>query len=192
MNEDNYSVNVNCVVSGIFKHRLKKSGHIWQTSPVEICRNNKVVDTACKLCDEFEKRYENVFRKLGLEFNGSELTLDSFYSVLDHMLEDGLNWGRVTGILTFASVMAVLAMDKQKDYQVELIRDWTCSYIQSQIDPWMKENDGWVGSIMNKCFHPTAREINVTLGSVKHLSYPAVQAKPSHSDTMLLHLHFKS
>ena len=152
MEQDNYSVNINCVVSGVFKQRLKKSGHSWQTSPVEICRNNKVIDTVCKLCDEFETRYENVFRKLGHEFNDTDLNVDSFYSVLDHMHEDGLNWGRVTGILTFASVMAVLAMDKSKDYQVELIRDWTCSYMQSQIDPWMKKNNGWVGIIFTLGF----------------------------------------
>ena len=147
MDEDNYSVNINCVVSGVFKHRLKKSGHIWQTSPVEICRNNKVVDTVCKLCDEFESRYENVFRKLGHEFDEIDLTVESFYSVLDHLLEDGLNWGRVTGILTFASVMVVISMDKDKAYQVELIRDWTCSYMQKNVDSWMKQNNGWVGTV---------------------------------------------
>ena len=145
MDENNYSVNMNCVVSGVFKHRIKKSGHSWQTSPVEICRNNKVVDTACKLCDEFESRYENVFRKLGHEFDNIDLTVESFYSVLDHLLEDGLNWGRITGILTFASVMVVNSLDKNKSDQVELIRDWTCSYLQKNADSWMKQNNGWVG-----------------------------------------------
>lgn len=149
MDQDNYSVNINCVVSGIFKRRLKKSGHIWQTSPVEICQNNKVIDTACKLCDEFESRYENVFRKLGHEFDNIDLTVDSFHSVLDELCEGELNWGRVTGILTFASVMAVITMDKNKDYhdRVELIRDWTCSYMQSKVDKWMKQNNGWKGLV---------------------------------------------
>lgn len=145
MDQDNYSVNINCVVSGVFKQRLKKAGHIWQTSPVEICRNNKVIETLCKLCDEFESRYEDVFRKLGHEFDNSDLTVDSFNSVLDHLIEDGLNWGRVIGILTFASVMAVIAMKKSKDCQVELIRDWTCSYMQKNVEKWMKQNNGWVG-----------------------------------------------
>ena len=144
MDEDDCSVSTNGIVTEYISFKIQKAGFDFQVSPTRNCPNNKVINTVKKLCGEFEKRYEKEFYEMCKTCAEVDLNSTNYTSVLDELIVDGLNWGRVVAIFAFAGAMSVYCMKKNQKERVDWIREWTCQFMVSKIDNWSNESNGWV------------------------------------------------
>ena len=145
MDEEDYTINTNCVVGAIINKRIEKEGFHWQTSPTGSCSNNKVVKISWRLCEEFEKRYDKQFEEMCSACNGHGVDYGFYITVLKQLVKDDLHWGRITAILTFAGVVSAYCMKTGHSEKVDFVREWTSSFIQQNCERWMNDNNGWVG-----------------------------------------------
>jgi len=147
MTEDDYSINTNCIVAAVINQRLQKAGFNWQTSPTRNSADNVVITTTLRLCDEFERRFEKDFASMSATFNELELCGDSYTAVLCHLIDGGLNWGRVIAVFSFAGAMSVQCMRSGQEETVDFIREWTCSFLHTKVETWISNNKGWKGMV---------------------------------------------
>ncbi|KAL4222929.1 hypothetical protein ACF0H5_018969 [Mactra antiquata] len=147
MHEEENSLSVSCIVSDYMSYRLQKDGFSWQVSPTRNCPNSRVLSTVRKLCAEFESRYKSQFIEMCSSCSENELDSDVYTNVLEQIIEDGLHWGRVIAIFTYAGAMSVFCMQNNNHSKVDWIKEWTCSFISSRVENWINENGGWKGLV---------------------------------------------
>jgi len=97
-----------------------------------------------KLCDEFNKMFKEEFGNMYEDIDGSEMTIEKYWKILDAVIEDKINWGRVIAIIAFAGYLAAQCLKSNRDRYVDVIREWTCSFFSLRVDKWIAENNGWV------------------------------------------------
>lgn len=140
-----YATNTACVVADYFNYRIQKEGYDWQVSPTRNCPDNKVNLALRKLCAEFEEKYGKQFQDMCHSCAQLGFEKDSYVEVLNQLLDvDGLNWGRVVAIFAFGGQMCLFSMAQHKEHNVDLLREWTCTFIQTHVEKWIRENGGWV------------------------------------------------
>lgn len=144
MDEDDFSMSTSCIVSDYLTYKLQKAGFNYQISPTRNCPNNEVTTTVRKLCEEFEKRYETQFSEMCSSCAELDMNSNNYMSVLDQLIVDGLHWGRVIAVFTFAGAMSVYCMKNGHTDRVDWIREWTCSFLDSRVENWINEHDSWV------------------------------------------------
>lgn len=144
MGEDDYSISTSCVVGEYITYTIQRAGYTWQVSPTRNCPNNQVISTLKKLCEEFEKRYDVQFSDMCAACAGVDLNSENYMSVLDQLIIDGLHWGRIVAIFSFAGAMSVYCMKKGQKDRVDWIKEWTCQFLDSKVENWINENNGWV------------------------------------------------
>jgi len=150
MDSGDYVINTACVVADYFNYRIQKEGYDWQVSPTRNCPNNKVNIAVRKLCQEFEAKYGKQFQEMCHTCATLGLERDSYVEVLNQLLEvDGLNWGRVIAIFAFGGQMCLNSMANNCPNEVDFVREWTYSFMHKNVDQWIRENGGWVGTFIN-------------------------------------------
>lgn len=147
MDEDDFSIGTSGIVAEYITYKVQQAGFDYQVSPTRNCPNNKVIDTVKKLCSEFEKRYESQFPEMCATCSEVELNSANYTAVLDQLIVNGLHWGRVVAIFSFAGAMSVYCMKKNQKERVDWIREWTCQFMDSKVENWINENNGWRGLI---------------------------------------------
>lgn len=147
MSDEDYSISTSCVVADFMSYRLQKAGYTWQISPTRNCPNNPVTDTMRKLCEEFEKRYEKQFAEMFSDCSAVDMNQESYIAVLDNVITQDIHWGRIVGVFTYAGAMAVYCMKSNKKDKVDLIREWTCSFVHHKVENWINQNGGWKGLV---------------------------------------------
>lgn len=141
---DDYSMNTACVVADYFNFRIQKAGYVWQVSPTRNCPNNTVNVCIRQLCEDFEKRYSREFKEMCSSSAEVSLERESYFEVLKQLLEDGLNWGRVIAVFSFGGQMCLYCMREGKPNQVDLVREWTCLFMERNVNDWIHSQGGWV------------------------------------------------
>jgi len=149
MAEDDYAINTVCVVTDYMNYKIQKSGFAWQVSPTRNSPNNKVMLTVRSMCKEFEDRYEQHFEEMCRTCADIEMNADSYMSILEELTDGELNWGRVIAIFAFAGALAVYRLRKGEEKDVDMIREWTCSFMHKNVDDWVARNNGWVGILVH-------------------------------------------
>ncbi|KAL3831508.1 hypothetical protein ACJMK2_023249 [Sinanodonta woodiana] len=144
---DDFTLNVNCIVSDYINYKLKKDGFVWSTSPKITGPDNEVMLTVRRICDEFEERCSKQFRDMYSNCAQVDVTADSVFKVYEELIGKELNWGRVVGILTFSGIMARQCMVSGQASKVDYIVDWTCEFISQRVEPWTREHNGWKGFV---------------------------------------------
>lgn len=144
MGEDDYSVSTSCVLGEYITYKIQRAGFTWQVSPTRNCPNNQVISTVKKLCEEFEKRYESQFSEMCSNFGKVDLNYENYMGVLEQITLDGLHWGRIIALFSFAGAMSVYCMKKGQNDKVDWIKEWTCQFVDHNVENWINENNGWV------------------------------------------------
>ena len=72
-----------------------------------------------------------------------------FQGISDKIFASGKNWGRVIAFLTFGSSLAVHCAERQDMGQsfVDTVVEWIFKYMTTRLEPWIKEQGGWVSKI---------------------------------------------
>ncbi|CAD5117625.1 unnamed protein product [Dimorphilus gyrociliatus] len=97
------------------------------------------------LCKEFEERYIAAFENMVDQIHiADDNAKDSFTSVINELFSDGVRWGRIVGLFAFTGAICVQCVQKEMPYKVEQVIDWTTTYLETELKPWMDENEGWV------------------------------------------------
>eukprot|EP00112_Aurelia_sp_Birch-Aquarium-sp1_P003605 Seg1405.7 transcript_id=Seg1405.7/GoldUCD/mRNA.D3Y31 product="Bcl-2-like protein 1" protein_id=Seg1405.7/GoldUCD/D3Y31 len=71
----------------------------------------------------------------------------TFFSVGKEIIQDGINWGRVIAVFTFAGVLCHHFMVAKKPQMVVEISTSLTSFLNEHVMPWVNKNGGWVKEI---------------------------------------------
>lgn len=100
--------------------------------------------------NEFELRYARAFSDLSSQLHITPDTVyQSFESVMDEVFRDGVNWGRIVGLFAFGGALCVECVEKEMSPLVARIVEWMTVYLDNHIQPWIQEQGGWVGEMLN-------------------------------------------
>ena len=147
--------NVNYVTGELVKdfvcYRLKKAGYDNFGSVATTNTPESVTRRTLRLMgDEFTNAYFNAFDDMTSSINIHDENLrDVLCNILDVTCETGIHWGRIIGVFVFSSVLAVKAMDCQREDVVENIIQWTVDYLGTpRFSNWIVQHGGWVSIII--------------------------------------------
>jgi hypothetical protein len=105
-------------------------------------------ETIRKLSKEFEERYEQVFNDAcGQIFVTPDNAQTQFLVAAQTLFADGVNWGRVIGLLALSGSLASQCVQKEMPGMVDKIIGWTAQYIDQNITSWIVEHGGWAGLV---------------------------------------------
>jgi len=114
------------------------------------------------LCEEFERRYSELFRDMSTTLQVSPGTVRAtFLGVCDELFrgsEDQLEvkWGRIVAMFTMAGALAVQCVEKgiqiglsqaENARQVSDIVDCVTLYTQTHLSNWFDSHNGWNGFV---------------------------------------------
>ncbi|KAI0982232.1 hypothetical protein GJ496_001304 [Pomphorhynchus laevis] len=109
----------------------------------------ELMRTMDKACQEFERRYTKKFSKLSdqipLSANISTAELRSlFFNVNDELFHDGIRWGRIVALFSFASSFGTSLSNYMGVIRSKaVICCLTNEYLQREILEWVENNGGW-------------------------------------------------
>lgn len=135
------------LVTDYVKYRLKKEELYFPGPNSEEYHKDcdKLREPIRALCKEFEERYITAFENMVDQIHITDDNVkDSFTSVINELFSDGIRWGRIVGLFSFAGAICVQCVQKEMPYKVDQVVDWTTTYLDTDLKPWMDENGGWV------------------------------------------------
>lgn len=98
-----------------------------------------------KLCLELEETnsqfFENLSRNLSINTENAQST---FFSVAKEIVSDGINWGRIISLFTFAGVLCHHFVVQKQPHMVIEIASILCTFIKEHLMPWINKHGGWV------------------------------------------------
>ena len=103
---------------------------------------NPVATTMGTLTEEFERRYEEVFERMTKSLNigdDRQSAQSIFQSVVDDLFSDGIAWGRIVAMFSFAGSIAATYPNLAEDVMTGLT-----IYITTNLLPWIIARGGWV------------------------------------------------
>lgn len=105
--------------------------------------NSKGATILRRLGKEIEIRHEpllkNMCEKLDINESSAERT---FQQVADEIFSNGINWGRIVVLYTFAGKIALFSTQHDLQLTEDIIR-WTGDYVAS-LSEWIIKAGGWV------------------------------------------------
>lgn len=136
------------LVCDYINYRITKEGRLWIERPPEIDyeRPDLVCVVQRNLGDEFELRYDDIFEDLcdRLQITPSN-AYATFLGVCQELFHDGVRWGRICALVTFAGSLAAQCHKKQIPQLVGCIADWAASYLETHLSTWIENNGGLAG-----------------------------------------------
>ncbi|EDO34312.1 predicted protein [Nematostella vectensis] len=95
-----------------------------------------------KLSNQIENKHElflrNMCDRLDIRQHNAP---ETFKQVADEIFGDGINWGRIVVLYTFAGKVAKYCQENQLD-NAENVATWVGNYVASKSD-WVKKAGGW-------------------------------------------------
>ena len=136
------------LVADYINFRLQKQGLRWSTCPELPAVPTKVERAMRLLGEEFETRYTEVFQEmcnqLHITPNNAQPT---FVAIVNELFSDGIKWGRIVALFSFGGALAVQCVEKEMPPLVDNVVEWVAIYVDSNLQSWIQENGGWVGTI---------------------------------------------
>ena len=78
-----------------------------------------------------------------LGISDSELC-GSFHEVCSTIIEEDINWGRITSLFTFTGYLAIRLFREGKSNLIYSLIRWETGFISERILPWVQQHGGWV------------------------------------------------
>ena len=124
-------------------YKVLKEGMQYESSPRHKS-NNKVMllEKSRELCTEFERRYEAQFgKKMDHNFY-PEISETSYFDVLNTVIENGIHWGQVVALISFAGTIA--ASHEKRGLGKDTVVKWTSKFLTAKVEFWVSDSGGWV------------------------------------------------
>ena len=122
--------------------QLHQGNHHPATTPGRTTQAMRILGT------EFDSRYREVFAEMG---NQLHITRDTarptFDAIVNELFSDGVRWGRIVALFSFGGSLAVQCVQKELPSLVNQVIDWVSNYIDTYLQSWIYENNGWVSFI---------------------------------------------
>ncbi|WAQ94943.1 B2CL2-like protein [Mya arenaria] len=134
-------------VDDYMNYKIHKHGFTWQISPTKNTHENKVTSTMRALCREFEQNYEKKFDDICRTCASVDTNSDNYMNILSELVDGEPTWGRVVAIFAFAGALAVYRLEQGHEKDVDMIREWTCSFMHKHVDDWIAKEGGWKGLV---------------------------------------------
>lgn len=132
------------IVRDYTAYRLRLSGYNdWEN---ENQRPTSPMRTMRLLGQQFEEAYNNAFEDMtrNISVSGPEAH-EAFVSICSVLFENGIQWGRIVGLIVFAAKLSFKAMEANVPNQVENIVLWTTNHLNSPpFLTWINQHGGWV------------------------------------------------
>ncbi|XP_067856839.1 bcl-2-like protein 1 [Heptranchias perlo] len=94
--------------------------------------------------EEFELRYRRAFSDLSAQLR---VTPDTAYrrfdQVVGELFGDGINWGRLVAFFSFGAALSVESAEKEMGALVPSIAVWMSTYLERNLEPWIRQHGGW-------------------------------------------------
>jgi len=141
----NCSMEVEEIVRDYTAYRLRQAGfNNWREEPTE--HPSPPLRTIRLLGQQFELAYNNAFDDMtqNIDVSGPQAQ-EAFTGICTVLFENGIQWGRIVGLLVFAVKLSLKAMENDMPNRVDHIVQWTTNHLQSdRFARWITENGGWV------------------------------------------------
>lgn len=130
---------------------MKENGYDseWNTR-YPVPHPTRAIDTMRTLGKQFERAYSDNFDNMLDDFDiTSENAEGNFNNVVRILFNNGVRWGRIVGLVVFASKLSLKAVHPSVNRRdlVSTIVLWTCNVLQSHdVCDWMAANNNWVGT----------------------------------------------
>lgn len=136
------------IVCDYINWRIEKEGRVWRERPVELdyTTPSQYSQVMRSLGEEFERRYTDVFEDMcdRLQITPSS-AYATFVGVCQELFREGIRWGRIVALFTFAGALAMECQRKQIPQLVGCVADWAATYVETHLEVWIAQNGGWVG-----------------------------------------------
>ena len=133
------------LVADYIKFRLEKQNLQWMDKPPTLPPPGKIEQTMRVLGQELEERYNEVFSEMCNQLHITPNTAQqTFVAIINELFSDGVRWGRIVALFSFAGALAVQCVEKEMPVLVPQIADWVSQYINNHLASWIQENGGWV------------------------------------------------
>ncbi|XP_067904136.1 bcl-2-like protein 1 [Heterodontus francisci] len=150
------------LVTDFLRYKLLQRGHSWS----RLCEQNGAAglgpqpdegaaengrpeaERACQAlrdaAEEFELRYRRAFNDLSAQLRVTpDTAYRRFEQVVGELFRDGVNWGRLVAFFCFGAALCVESAEKEMGALVPRIADWMSTYLESNLDPWIRQHGGW-------------------------------------------------
>ena len=109
------------------------------------CNPSELQQLLAKLCLELEDTNSQFFENLSRNLNiTAENARSTFFSVAKEIVNDGINWGRIISLFTFAGVLSQHFMIQKQPQVVVEIASFLCTFLNDHVMTWINKNGGWV------------------------------------------------
>lgn len=137
--------------------QLEKRGHRGTELIKHVAAADKdFFETVIKISSHFESdiRFSDVLTS----FNKFGVSEDTFLVVLHELLIGELNWARVLSVVALSGALAVQCAENGEEHKIDLIQDWTSSFAEVKLRPWIENNNGMEG--LRQYFSPPAAHVS--------------------------------
>ncbi|XP_078092442.1 bcl-2-like protein 1 isoform X1 [Mustelus asterias] len=161
------------LVTDFLRYKLSQRGLSWS----RLCEQNGAAgpeqaaagvsggseaEPACQAlrdaAEEFELRYRRAFSDLSAQLRVTpDTAYRRFEQVVGELFRDGVNWGRLVAFFCFGAALSVESAEKEMGALVPRIAEWMSTYLESNLEPWIRQHGGWSLRRMT-CFHSSSRD----------------------------------
>ena len=105
----------------------------------------KEAETMLRLAEEIEQKHDRTLKNMCNRLNvNSDNANIIFGQIANEIFRDGINWGRISVLYTFAGKLAEHAKENNNEQLIEKIGFWVATYVATK-SSWIKETGkGWV------------------------------------------------
>ncbi|XP_029436519.1 polyadenylate-binding protein 2-B isoform X4 [Rhinatrema bivittatum] len=131
------------VVEDFVHYKLHRKGYASRPGAAEPPAN--ALHAAMRAAgDEFEDRFRQAFSDLSTQLHVTPGTAyQRFADVVDGLFQGGVNWGRVVALFVFGAALCAESVNKEMMPLVERIMGWMVTYLEENLQDWMRSSGGW-------------------------------------------------
>ena len=131
------------LISLYVRIKLKENGSLPNEQlPEQEDLEKEILSATLEICSEIE--HDARFPEILAPFRSYGIELEIFSTVVEQLLDDGLNWPRVMSVVSLVAALAVECMERGDLHKIDLIQDWASAFSEERVNPWIESNGGLV------------------------------------------------
>lgn len=138
------------IVKGYTAHCMRRSGYNDWEAVLLRTQGPPALETLRLMGERFEAAYFDAFDNMLETFDITAPDAeDNFRGVAQVLFQnytpDGISWGRIVGLIVFASRVSIKAVEEGHLEIVDNVVTWTCNILESpSLRNWFNRHNGWV------------------------------------------------
>ena len=132
------------IITDYTAHKLRSCGfNNWKQAtdePAPAMRTMRLLGRQFE--DAYIAAFEDMTRNINIEGQEAHEAISNVSSVL---FSNGIQWGRIIGLIVFAAKLSLKAMEANAPQQVDNIVLWTTNHLKSEdFCEWITQHGSWV------------------------------------------------